>query len=162
MRRLGFIFIGIFTLLFTFGCSYSVGDNDKEKLLSVLENNNIIEKGLKNVGTSKVHTSSIDATPIYKHYDVYEKNGEYYSFNFEKIFMGEKNNKKCDYLVTIYDDVQFLKNQSVSQYNENKMEYEKVIKDVYETNVNSYKKYCINEQEKLFGLIKKYVVENYD
>lgn len=140
-----YMFVSILALLLLVGCAAS--SDDKEKIMKILEKNNYIESGLKYLDVSVVKTGSFDATPTYTRYDVYGKNGKYYSFDFNKIIIHNDNNKDCDYIVTIYDDVRFLKDQEVTKYNDDKKEDETVIEDIYDTNTNSYKKYCIDISE---------------
>ena len=146
------IFISIFAVVLLVGCAAS--SDDIEKVMNILEEKNYIESGLKYLDKSRVKTGSFDATPTYTSYDVYGKNGKYYSFDFDKIVFHSDDNKNCDYIVTIYDDVRFLRDQEVTKYNDEKKEYEVVIEDIYDTNTGSYKKYCIN--------IKNEIVEEYN
>ena len=162
MRKVTKILLLLFLVFTLVGCANDASSNEKSKILKALTKKGYIESKYKKVGSSKVKTGSFDATPLYDHYDVYEINGKLYSFNFDKIyFRDEKETKKCDFIITIYSEVELLKNQEVEEYNSETKEYEIVIKDVYNTDPGTYKKYCVNNKKYILGIINKYQVEEY-
>ena len=160
MKKLLFI---LFIFMVT-GCANDASDEDKASLLNAFQSEKYLPSGLILVGSSKVVSSYFDATPIYKNLDVYERNGDYYSVNFDRITLHtDEKTKDCDFIVEIYDHVTLLKNQEVTEtrYREDTHtnEYYTEIKDVYETDDDYVKKYCVRKEKKLITRRVYYVID---
>ena len=159
MKKVLLVMILISSIFLLAGCANDASDEEKEKILKALQEENYLPSDLKYV--ERTHLQPQNTTQLnYTYVEVYESDGKYYSINFDKIYIhNDSEPKECDFIAYVYDDVEVLKNKSTMDCEidkeTKKNNCKSVVKDLYDTNEKSVKKYCLDKKTKRRMFSKK-------